>query len=128
VQYGAGLMATKMTVEVVDVCIRAAKVHHLFGKSVQLHGLKTKDMNGKIGIAGGFDPDVDRRSVYLMEDQHENWVKVENITPLEDKRNCERYPLLSEIKDCLGSISLHELCINTNLLNRWEGYHCTRWV
>jgi hypothetical protein len=110
VHYGAGGMATKMTLEIVDMCIRAAKSHHLFGKDVKLHGLNTPSMNRKVGIAGGFDPDLDRRSVYLPKEQREVWVKVENMSLLQES-SCQKYPLLSEILDRMGGISLHELCM-----------------
>jgi hypothetical protein len=107
--YGAGGMATKMTLEVTDMCIRAAKSHHLFGKEVKLNGLKTEEMNGKVGFVGGFDPDSDRRAVYLTEDKKEVWIKVENISLLDEAANCQPYPLLTDIQDRLKSVSLHEL-------------------
>jgi hypothetical protein len=50
-------MATPMTLDVTDMCIRAAMSHFLHGHDVELHGLKTAEMNGKKGIAGGFDCD-----------------------------------------------------------------------
>jgi len=107
--YGAGGMATKMTLEVTDMCIRAAKSHHLFSKDVTLKGLKTEEMNGKVGIVGGFDPDSNRRAVYLTEDNKEVWIKVENIFLLDDTAKCQPYPLLTDIQDRLGSVSLHEI-------------------
>jgi len=107
--YGAGGMATKMTLEVTDMCIRAAKSHHLFGKEVKLQNLKTEEMNGKMGIVGGFDPDSDRRAVYLPEDRKEVWIKVENIAFLDEAAMCLPYPLLTDIQDRLKSVSLHEL-------------------
>lgn len=107
--YGAGGMATKMTLEVTDMCIRAAKANHLFGKEVKLHSLKTEEMNGKVGIVGGFDPDSDRRAVYLTEDRKEVWIKVENVSLLDKATECQPYPLLTDIQDRLGGVSLHEL-------------------
>ena len=107
--YGAGGMATEMTLEVTDMCIRAAKSHHLFGKEVKLEGLKTEEMNGKIGIVGGFDPDSNRRAVFLPEDNKEVWIKVENIVLQDQTPKCQPYPLLTDIQDRLGSVSLHEL-------------------
>ena len=107
--YGAGGMATKMTLEVTDMCIRAAKSHHLFGKKVKLSGLKTEDMNGKVGIVGGFDPDSDRRGIYLTEENREVWVKVDNIMLMDSSKECQPYPLLTDIQDRLGAVSLHEL-------------------
>jgi len=105
--YGAGGMATKMTLEVCDMCIRAAKSHHLFGKDVKLQGLKTEEMNGKLGIVGGFDADSNRRAVYLTEDEREVWIKVENIV-LQDQ-DSKPYPLLTDIQDRLGNVSLQEI-------------------
>ena len=107
--YGAGGMATKMTLAVTDMCIRAAKSHHLFGKDVKLQGLKTEEMNEKIGIVGGFDPDSNRRAVYLTEDNKEVWIKFENILLHDQTSKCQPYPLLTDIQDRLGSVSLHEL-------------------
>lgn len=109
--YGAGGMATKMTLEVTDMCIRAAKSHHLFGKQVKLHGLKTEEMNGKVGVAGGFDPDSDRRVIWLPEDAKEVWIKIENMSFADKSTECQPYPLLTNIQDRLKSISLHELCM-----------------
>ena len=109
--YGAGGMATKMTLEVTDMCVRATQSHHLFGKKVKLHGLKTESMNGKEGIVGGFDPDSDRRGIYLTEEKREMWVKVDNIMLLDASKECQPYPLLTDIQDRLGSVSLHELTI-----------------
>lgn len=110
--YGAGAMATKMTLEVSDMCIRAAKSHHMYGKEVQLRGLQTADMNGRIGVAGGFDADSGRRSVYLENDQREVWIKTENMKLVgEADAECCASPLLSDIQDRMGTVSLHELCM-----------------
>ena len=115
VHYGAGAFGTKMTLDVLDMCIRAAKSHHMFGKEVKLHSLKTETMNDKVCIAGGFDPDTHRRCVYLPDEQREVWIKVENISlvELENNGTHEAYPLLSEIQDRFGSTSLHELCMSS---------------
>mmetsp|Transcript_13369 Transcript_13369/g.20635 ORF Transcript_13369/g.20635 Transcript_13369/m.20635 type:complete len:560 (+) Transcript_13369:125-1804(+) len=109
--YGAGGMATKTTLEVTDMCIRAAKSHHLFGKDVKLQGLKTEEMNGKLGVVGGFDADSNRRAVYLPEDNKEVWIKVENIFLQDQDSKCQPYPLLTDIQDRLGSVSLQEIII-----------------
>merc|ERR1712085_152836 len=53
--YGAGAMATKTTMDVVDMCIRAAGSHHMYGEEVELHSLNTKEVNGILGTAGGYD-------------------------------------------------------------------------
>lgn len=108
--YGAGVMATNMTLEVVDMCIRAAKNHHMYGKEVQLHGLNTQEMNGKVGVAGGFNSDSGRRSVYLQGDGREVWIKPENMKLVEPSA-LQRYPPLTDIRDRLGGVSLHDLCM-----------------
>jgi hypothetical protein len=113
VHYGCGAYGTKMTLEVADMCIRAAKSHHLFGKNVKLHSLNTESMNGKVGIAGGFDPDSERRAVYLPDEIREVWIKVENISLTDKDKDCKSYPLLSEIQDRFGSTALHELCMSS---------------
>lgn len=107
--YGAGGMATEMTLEVTDMCIRAAKSHHLFGKEVKLHDLNTEELNGNVGIAGGFDPDSGRRVVYLVEGEKEVWIKIENMSLVDNAVKCQPFPLLTDIQDRMGSVSLHEL-------------------
>jgi hypothetical protein len=111
--YGAGAMATSMTMEVVDMCIRAARSSHLFGKDVELHGLKNVDMNGLKGVAGGFDPDSERRAVYLPDQQKEVWVKPINIRLAESNGDAEveEKPMLADVQDRLGSVALHEVIL-----------------
>ncbi|KAL7541255.1 hypothetical protein ACHAXR_011342 [Thalassiosira sp. AJA248-18] len=109
--YGAGAMATKMTLDVVDMCIHAAKTHHMFGKEIQLHSLNTQEMNGKVGIVGGFDSDTGRRSVFLQDDQREVWIKTENMSLTRSNNESPSYPLLTDVQDRLGSVSLHEVCL-----------------
>lgn len=111
VHYGCGAYGTKMTLEVADMCIRGAKSHHLFGKDVKLHSLNTESMNGKVGVAGGFDPDSERRAVYLPDEKREAWIKIENMALTEKDEDCKSCPLLSEIQDRFGSTALHELCM-----------------
>mmetsp|Transcript_37639 Transcript_37639/g.61458 ORF Transcript_37639/g.61458 Transcript_37639/m.61458 type:complete len:488 (-) Transcript_37639:266-1729(-) len=108
--FGAGAMATKMTLDVVDICIHAAKTHHLHDKEVELHSLNSQEMNGKVGIVGGFDSDTGRRSVYLEKDQREVWIKTENMK-LTGSVDSQSYPPLTDIQDRVGSVSLHELCL-----------------
>ncbi|CAJ1944044.1 unnamed protein product [Cylindrotheca closterium] len=69
VHLGAGFKGTQLSMELADMCIRAAKTSFLYGKDVVLEGLKSADMNGKKGVVGGYDPDTDRRSVYVPEDR-----------------------------------------------------------
>ena len=115
--YGAGAFATQMTLDVVDMCVRAAYSSHMFGKHVELHKLNTKKMNGLIGVAGGFDPDSDRRAVYLIEKKKEVWVKPDNIRLVnssisEDIEGCKPGKMLLDVQDRMLSVSLHEVLIN----------------
>ena len=108
--YGAGAMATEMTLDVVDMCIEAGKSHCLHGKQVELYGLKTQEMNGRMGIAGGFDFDLKRRCVFMPEEKKEIWIKVENmkLALAADLPKCLQ---LTDVLDRLGTISLHEVVI-----------------
>ncbi|KAL3794265.1 hypothetical protein ACHAWO_006509 [Cyclotella atomus] len=121
VHYGAGTLATQMTLEVADMCIRAAKSHHLSGKDVKLHSLNTESMNGKVGVAGGYDPDSERRAVYLLEEKREVWIKIENMALAQDDK-LEKYPPLTDIQDRMGTISLHELCMPPQVSGMQEKY------
>lgn len=109
--YGAGAMATPMTLKVVDMCIRAARTAYLYTKDVKLHGLKKEEMNGLSGIAGGFDPDSGRRVVHLSETGREVWVKPENICLLVPDAVLKGKKNLTDVQDRLGSVSLHEVVI-----------------
>ncbi|KAL7478709.1 hypothetical protein ACHAW6_004458 [Cyclotella cf. meneghiniana] len=107
--YGAGAMANQMTLDVVDMCISAAKSHFLYGRDIELHGLKTAEMNGKMGVAGGFDCDSGRRSVLLKEEKREVWIKPENIRLLDANETQPTSVSLPDIQDRFGSVSLHEV-------------------
>ena len=72
VHLGAGFRATRLSMELADMCIRAARTSSFYGKDVVLEGLKSAGMNGKKGVAGGYAPDTDRRSVYIPEMRKEN--------------------------------------------------------
>mmetsp|Transcript_10421 Transcript_10421/g.12684 ORF Transcript_10421/g.12684 Transcript_10421/m.12684 type:complete len:566 (+) Transcript_10421:34-1731(+) len=111
--YGAGAMATPMTLEVVDMCILAARSSHLLGKDVELHSLKV-NMNGSRGVAGGFDPDSGRRVVYLSEDKKEVWVKPDNIR-LVAVENTNQPKMLLDVQDRTGSVSLHEVVMQNRI-------------
>ena len=111
--YGAGAMATSMTMDVVDMCIRAAQTSYLFGKDVELHSLNKIEMNGLKGIAGGFDSNTGRRSVHLVDQDQggrEIWVKPQNIRLLLSESNNKL--MLADVQDRLGSVSLHEVVMN----------------
>ena len=72
-------MATEMTLAVVERASAAYVTSYLFGQQVQLFGLKNVTMNGKRGVARGFQWDTKRRAVYLFDDNKEMAVKPENI-------------------------------------------------
>eukprot|EP00978_Attheya_sp_CCMP212_P003707 scaffold7843_cov47-Attheya_sp.AAC.2 len=111
--YGAGQMATDMTMKVVDMCIPAAQSSHLFGKQVQLYGLRNESMNGKIGTAKGYIAGTPgRRAVYLLEEKKEMAIKPGNICLIGGSRpqnEAEPRPNLCDIQDRLGSVSLLEV-------------------
>jgi len=67
--YGAGVMATPTTMEVVRMCSAAYQSSHFFGKEVLLQGLNSEHLNGKRAIARGFVTESGRRVVYLIEDE-----------------------------------------------------------
>mmetsp|Transcript_26875 Transcript_26875/g.65313 ORF Transcript_26875/g.65313 Transcript_26875/m.65313 type:complete len:597 (+) Transcript_26875:189-1979(+) len=79
VHYGAGAMATPMTMEIAGMCIKAAETSDMYGKSAKLEGLQNAAMNGKMGCVGGFDVDSERRGIYIPELKKELWVKPSNI-------------------------------------------------
>ena len=119
--YGAGAFATQMTLDVVDMCVRAAYSSHMFGKNVELHKLNTKKMNGLVGVAGGYDPHSDRRAVYLIEEKKEVWVKPDNIRLVNSSSSsssediedyCKPGKMLLDVQDRMLSVSLHEVLIN----------------
>jgi len=112
--YGAGAMATNMTLEVVDMCIHASKTSHLFGKDIELHGLKTETMNGKRGVVGGFDADTGRRSLFLEEEGKEVWIKPQNMR-LIAPNSAPDIMMLTDVQDRLGSVSLHEVTMQNRV-------------
>jgi len=90
---------------------------------VELHGLKKVEMNGIKGVAGGYNPDNDRRVFYyLLEDtMKEVWVKPINMRLVENNENGgndddgkENKPL-TDVQDRLGSVSLHEVVMQDRI-------------
>lgn len=113
--YGAGAFATRMTLEVADMCISAAKTSYLYGKVIELFDLKkAKDLNGLKGVVGGFDSKTKRRSVILVETSREVWVKPANVRLLSPESPPE-VTMLADVQDRLGSVSLHEVVMNDRL-------------
>ncbi|KAL3935039.1 MAG: hypothetical protein SGBAC_009364 [Bacillariaceae sp.] len=90
VHYGAGAMATPMTMEIAGMCIKAAETSEMYGKYAKLDGLEgpASCMNGKEGWIGGYDADGDRRGFYIPEMKKELWLKPDQlkiITPPDDE-------------------------------------------
>jgi hypothetical protein len=112
--YGVGSMATKVTLQLADYCIQAAKSCKHFGETVTLQGLSNEAYNGQTGTLGGFVTDTDRRVVYLEKDgkTKELAIAPKNIlyenSPIVD----ERYNLV-DITDRLGSVALHEVIMSS---------------
>jgi hypothetical protein len=107
--YGAGQMATDVTLQIVDNCICAAKSCQLFGKEVELHGLSNESMNGKRGIARGYIADRGRRAVYVLDERKEMAIKPDNIRLVGAQNEVEPRPKLCDVQDRLGSVSLLEV-------------------
>lgn len=107
--YGAGMMATKMTMEVVSLCIQAAESSHLFNNEVELVGLKNETMNGKLGVARGIDTATGRRAVYVCDEKKQIAVKPENIRLHNAQQSVSERPKLCDVQDRLGAVSLIEL-------------------
>ena len=109
--YGMGAMATKMTLNVVHLCMEAHPTSHLFGKKVQLHSLKTASKNGQQGWCKGYVTDTGRRAVYLIEEKHTVGIKPANIRLVEEEDG-ETTPTptkLCDIPDRLGVVCLLEV-------------------
>lgn len=111
--YGAGAMATPMTMEVVRMCAAAAESSHLFGKQVELRGLKTVEFNGKRGICLGFNAETGRRVVYLVSMKEQMAFKPENIV-LVDAAPAPKAKLC-DIQDRLGAVALIEVCMTNRV-------------
>jgi hypothetical protein len=109
--YGAGQMATAMTMQVVDMCIPAAQSCHFFGKDVELYGLSNESMNGTRGIARGYIAGTGRRAVYVLDQKKEMAIKPGNIRLVGAQQNesSEPRPNLCDIQDRLGGVSLLEV-------------------
>jgi len=113
--YGAGCMATKMTLKVAEMCISAAQSSHFFGKEVELFGLKNESMNGKRGIGRGFQADTGRRSVYILDEKQQVAVKPEYVRLCGKERNAQTPIPLYDVQDRLGSVCLQEVLMANRL-------------
>jgi ankyrin repeat protein len=114
--YGAGMASTPMTLEIVDMCIRAAQTAHLYGKDVELHNLvSATNLNGLRGVAGGFDTETGRRSVYVPTINKEVSVKPVNIRLLPPNKAPSEITMLADVQDRLGSVALHEVIMSNKV-------------
>lgn len=68
-----------MSLNVVDMCVRAQKSAFLFGEEVELHGLSNESMNRKRGVAKGFVEETNRRAVFIYDRRACVSIKPENI-------------------------------------------------
>lgn len=110
VHYGAGAFATEMTLEVVSMCIEAAKSNHLVGQEIELQNLKTIEMNGKKGVVEGYESG--RSVVFVCENRKRFCFKSEN---LRSASHVKESVSLTDIQDRLGSISLHEVIMQNRV-------------
>jgi len=111
--YGAGVMATPMTMEAVRMCSAAAESSHLFGKEVVLRGLNAEGLNGKRGVARGYVVSSSRRVVYLIDDEKELAVKPENIALVNNEEgSAVQKPKLCDLQDRLGGTALLEVTMS----------------
>ena len=122
--YGAGSMATEMTMNVVERASGAYPTSYLFGKLVELTGLKNEAMNGKRGIAGGYVWETKRRTVYVFDDDKQISVKPENIKTVpegveeqdyNDEAAFRKKRILCNIQCRLGTVSLQETVMGNRL-------------
>ncbi|CAB9510601.1 expressed unknown protein [Seminavis robusta] len=108
--YGAGAMATPMTLEAVRLCIKAHESGHFFGKQVELHSLNSAARNGDQGWCLGYQSDTGRRAVYLAETRETLAVKPENLK-LVDALEQQNPTKLCDIPDRMGIVCLQEIII-----------------
>jgi len=109
VHYGAGLMASDLSMKMVEMCIEAAKSQHMYGKMVELHGLSTASMNGKRGICAGYvnQNNASRRSVDIG-GKHVA-IKIENLKLVNSIGEEYSPKLLADVQDRMGCVALHEV-------------------
>jgi hypothetical protein len=103
--YGAGIKATEMTMQIVEWCVQAYQSSHFLNQEVELHSLKNTAMNGKIGIARGFNVDNGRRVVYLTGEDTPVGIKPEHLK-LANNKSSKIFPNLCDVQDRLGGVSL----------------------
>ena len=106
--YGAGVMATKTTMQIVEWCVQAYQSNQFLNQEVELHSLKNATMNGKIGISRGFNVDNGRRVVYLPGEDTPVGIKPENLK-LANSKSPKALPNLCDVQDRLGGVALLEV-------------------
>lgn len=116
-------MATEETLRMTEMAIKANNTCSVFGKQVVLNGLSKAEYNGMVGTLGGYVAESDRRVVYPAPGSpvdHELSIKLENVfveLPGVDGETqqvcilerCSATTNLVDVRDRLGSISLHEV-------------------
>jgi len=109
--YGAGSMATDLSLQITSLCIEAYKSCAYFEKKIVLKGLSRKELNGTVGTCGGFCNG--RRIIYLDDDADSKpvLIKPENIREAGTMKNLTSDELLLNLQDRLGSVSLHETVV-----------------
>jgi hypothetical protein len=108
--YGAGAMATKTTMVIVEKASQACKTSHMFNQEVELTGLKDSAKNGLRGIARGFNCSNGRRVVHLCDEGTELAIKPENIKLVtgDPTNNNGSERKLCDLQCRLGTVSLLE--------------------
>ena len=110
--YGAGVMATPSTLQMVKYCCQAYESSHLLFQEVELHSLSTQcHLNGQRGMCHGYNADTGRRIVYLHSNTNKPMaIKPENLKPIDDDsvRIRKIPPRLVDIQDRLGGTCLLE--------------------
>ena len=117
--YGAGAMASGMSMDLADMCIEASKTVHLYGKEVELKGMddSNEDLttleNGMTGIVGGYRYDSAERSVYLVEQKRQIWIKPKHLRlVVENNGSTENKGVkLVDVQDRMGATSLTEVIL-----------------
>jgi len=121
--YGAGVMATKETLEMTKMAIEATSTCSLFGQEVVLNGLTKTEYNGMKGALGGYDTNTNRRIMYPIAGsvvENELSLKPKNIFVVagNTKKVCildhcaDNTINLVDMIDRLGSISMHEVAMS----------------
>jgi hypothetical protein len=95
--YGAGMMATKTTMKIVERAAKSYETSYLFDQEVELTGLTDESKNGLRGFARGFKSSSGRRAVFLCDQGKQVAVKPENIklvgsstsTKLDERNLCD---------------------------------------